>query len=117
MTSSGLRNIRGRSTIIIAAAAVIVLLFLPLIASINSTNALLNSQSVFAQQPEEEGIAFLSYQNPLNDIFMQYPSNWLASTSGLADYTDLVAFYSPLQNLSHTFRLLLLVQALFPLSY
>jgi hypothetical protein len=103
MASSGLRNIRGRSTIIIAAAAVIVLLFLPLIASINSNNALLNSQSVFAQQPEEEGIAFLSYQNPLNDIFMQYPSNWIASTSGLADYTDLVAFYSPLQDLSDSF--------------
>ena len=103
MASSGLRNIRGRSTIIIAAAAVIVLLFLPLIASINRNNALLNSQSVFAQQPEEEGIAFRSYQNPLNDIFMQYPSNWIASTSGLADYTELVAFYSPLQNLSDLF--------------
>ena len=100
--SSGLRNVRGRSTIIIAAdAAVIALLFLPLTASINSNNALLQSQSVFAQQ--QEGIAFLPYQNPLNDIFMQYPSNWIASTSGLADYTDLVAFYSPLQNLSDTF--------------
>ena len=100
--SSGLRNVRGRSTIIIAAdASVIALLFLPLTASINSNNALLQSQSVFAQQ--QEGIAFLPYQNPLNDIFMQYPSNWIASTSGLADYTDLVAFYSPLQNLSDTF--------------
>ena len=100
--SSGLRNVRGRSTIIIAAdASVIALLFLPLTASINSNNALLQSQSVFAQQ--QEGIAFLPYQNPLNDIFMQYPSNWIASTSGLADYTDLVAFYSPLQNLSDLF--------------
>jgi hypothetical protein len=99
--SSGLRNVRGRSTIIIAAAAVIALLFLPLTASTNNNIPLLRSQSVFAQQ--QEGIAFLSYQNPLNDIFMQYPSNWIASTSGLADYTDLVAFYSPLQNLSDLF--------------
>jgi hypothetical protein len=99
--SSGLRNVRGRSTIIIAAAAVIALLFLPLTASTNNNIPLLRSQSVFAQQ--QEGIAFLPYQNPLNDIFMQYPSNWIASTSGLADYTDLVAFYSPLQNLSDLF--------------
>jgi hypothetical protein len=103
MVSSDLRNIRERSTIIIAVAAVIALLFLPLTASITSNNALLQPQSVFAQQPEEEGIAFLPYQNPLNDIFMQYPSNWIASTSGLADYTDLVAFYSPLQDLSDSF--------------
>jgi hypothetical protein len=99
--SSGLRNVRGRSTIIIAAAAVIALLFLPLTASTNNNIPLLRSQSVFAQQ--QEGIAFLPYQNPLNDIFMQYPSNWIASTSGLADYTDLVAFYSPLQDLSDSF--------------
>jgi hypothetical protein len=99
--SSGLRNVRGRSNIIIAAAAVIALLFLPLTASTNNNIPLLRSQSVFAQQ--QEGIAFLPYQNPLNDIFMQYPSNWIASTSGLADYTDLVAFYSPLQDLSDSF--------------
>jgi hypothetical protein len=102
MVSSGLHNIRERSTIVIA-AAVIALLFLPLTASIDSNNALLQPQLVFAQQPEEEGIAFLPYQNPLNDIFMQYPSSWIASTSGLADYTDLVAFYSPLQDLSDSF--------------
>jgi hypothetical protein len=101
MVSSGLRNVRGRSNIIIAAAAVIALLFLPLTASTNNNIPLLRSQSVFAQQ--QEGIAFLPYQNPLNDIFMQYPSNWIASTSGLADYTDLIAFYSPLQNLSDSF--------------
>jgi hypothetical protein len=47
--------------------------------------------------------AFLTYENPTWGIFMQYPSNWTASTSGLADYTDLIAFYSPLQNLSDLF--------------
>jgi hypothetical protein len=102
LSSSGLRNIRERSTtIIIVATAVISLLFLPLTASTNNS-ALLQSQSVFAQQQQEE-IAFIPYQNPIHGIFMQYPSNWIASTSGLADYPDLIAFYSPLQNLSDSF--------------
>ena len=107
MVSSGLSNVRGRTTIIIASAAVITLLFLPLTASTNN-NALLQSQTVFAQQQEEE-TAFLTYDNPTSGIFMQYPSNWIASTSGLADYTDLVAFYSPLQNLSDSLPARLLI--------
>ena len=49
LSSSGLRNVRGRSiTIIVASAAVISLLFLPLMVSTNH-NALLQSQSVFGQ--------------------------------------------------------------------
>lgn len=82
------------------AIVVITLLFLPLTASTDIKNALLQSQLVFAQ---EQGEAFLVYDNPTYGIFMQYPSNWIASTSGLADYTDLIAFYSPLQNLSDSF--------------
>ncbi len=96
MVSIGLRNVRG-STIIIA-TAIAALLFLPLTASTNS-NTLLQPQSVFAQQQQEEA-GFIPYLNPIHGIFMQYPSNWTASTSGLTDYTDLIAFYSPLQNLS-----------------
>jgi hypothetical protein len=99
--ASGLRNVRA-STIIIA-AAVIILLFLPLTASTNN-NALLQSQSVFAQvQEEEEEITFLPYDNPIYGIFIQYPSDWTASTSGLEDYIDVIAFYSPLQNVSDSF--------------
>ena len=86
VSSSGLHNVRGRSTtIIIAFAAVISLLFLPL--------------TVFAQVQQEE-TSFLTYENPTYGIFMRYPSNWIASTSGLADHTDLIAFYSPLRNVS-----------------
>jgi hypothetical protein len=105
MVSSGHRDVRGRRSISIMAAAVVALLFLPLTASVNNNNnyALLQSQSVFAQQQEEEQIVFLPYQNPIHGIFMQYPSNWIASTSGLQDYTNLIAFYSPLQNLSDSF--------------
>jgi hypothetical protein len=43
---------------------------------------------------------FLIYENLLLGIKMQYPSNWTVSSSALRDYTDVVAFYSPLQNLS-----------------
>ena len=43
---------------------------------------------------------FLTYENLLVGIKMQYPSNWTVSSSALRDYTDVVAFYSPLQNLS-----------------
>jgi hypothetical protein len=125
MVSSGLRNVRGTSTIIMA-AAVITLLFLPLIASTNN-NALLQSQPVFAQVEEEGGAAgttdtpmtndtatteptdFVPYGNPTYGILIQYPSDWTASTSGLADYTDIIAFYSPLQNPSQFFPARLLI--------
>ena len=96
--SSSLGSAR-RSTVILS-AAIITLLFLPLTASINNS-ALLQSQPVFAQQQEET--AFLTYENPIYGIFMEYPSDWIASTSGLTDYTNLIAFYSPLQNVSHSF--------------
>ena len=43
---------------------------------------------------------FLTYENPSLGIKMQYPSNWTMSGSGLQSYNDVVAFYSPLQNLS-----------------
>jgi eukaryotic-like serine/threonine-protein kinase len=43
---------------------------------------------------------FLTYQNPTDGIKIQYPSDWTASQTGLRDYTNIVAFYSPLQNLT-----------------
>ena len=46
---------------------------------------------------------FLTYENPLQGIKIQYPANWTMSVSDLRSYTDLVAFYSPLQNLSDAF--------------
>ena len=46
---------------------------------------------------------FLAYENPLQGIKVQYPSNWTMSVSDLRSYTDVVAFYSPLQNLSDAF--------------
>jgi hypothetical protein len=51
------------------------------------------------EQQQEERV-FLPYSNPVWGILIQYPSDWAASTSALRDYTELIAFYSPLQNLS-----------------
>jgi hypothetical protein len=45
---------------------------------------------------------FLTYENPFHGIKMQYPSKWTMSVSALQSYNDVVAFYSPLQNLSDT---------------
>ena len=42
----------------------------------------------------------IAYTNPQHGIFMLFPSNWTFSTSGLPDYTQIGAFYAPLQNLS-----------------
>jgi eukaryotic-like serine/threonine-protein kinase len=45
---------------------------------------------------------FLTYQNPTYGVKIQYPSDWTVSQTGLRDYTNIVAFYSPLGNLSDT---------------
>jgi hypothetical protein len=42
----------------------------------------------------------LAYRNPQHGISMLFPSNWTFSTSGLPEYTQVAAFYAPLQNLS-----------------
>ena len=42
----------------------------------------------------------IAYRNPQHGIFMLFPSNWTFSTSGLPQYTQVAAFYAPLQNLS-----------------
>jgi len=42
----------------------------------------------------------IAYTNPQHGIFMLFPSNWTFSTSGLPEYTQVAAFYAPLQNLS-----------------
>lgn len=44
--------------------------------------------------------SFLTYDNPANGIKMQYPADWIVSTNGLQSYSDIVGFFSPLQNLT-----------------
>jgi hypothetical protein len=45
---------------------------------------------------------FSTYQNPVYGIKIQYPSDWTVSQTGLRDHTNIVGFYSPVQNLSAT---------------
>ena len=113
----------GLTATLVMAAAVIALVFLPLIASTTNSNTLLQFKQALAQVQKEgeqgttnnsttktndttstaQRQAFLPYENPAAGVFMQYPSNWTASISGLRDYTELIAFYSPLENLSQPF--------------
>lgn len=44
--------------------------------------------------------SFLTYENSVYGIKMQYPANWTVSTTGLQSYSGIVGFYSPLQNLT-----------------
>jgi hypothetical protein len=119
VSATGKLGLTATATLVMA-AAVIALLFLPLVASTTNSNTLLQFKQALAQVQEEaeqgtinnsttitndttstpQRQAFLPYENPAAGVFMQYPSNWTASISGLRDYTELIAFYSPLENLS-----------------
>jgi hypothetical protein len=44
--------------------------------------------------------SFLTYDNPTHGIKIQYPADWTVSTNGLQSYSDIVGFFSPLQNLT-----------------
>ena len=67
------------------------------ISNINKTNYgfQLESNVTNGNLPSE-----IAYTNPQHGIFMLFPSNWTFSTSGLPDYSQIGAFYAPLQNLS-----------------
>jgi hypothetical protein len=41
---------------------------------------------------------FLTYSNPSYGIKILFPSNWVVSRNGLRDYSEIVGFYSPLEN-------------------
>jgi PsbP-like protein len=44
--------------------------------------------------------SMLSYVDKLNGISILYPPNWTFSTHGLPEYSQVVAFYSPLRNVT-----------------
>jgi eukaryotic-like serine/threonine-protein kinase len=46
---------------------------------------------------------FLTYQNPTYGIKILFPSDWTVSQTGLKDHTNIIAFFSPLENLSDAF--------------
>ncbi|MFN2434529.1 MAG: hypothetical protein ABR515_04050 [Nitrososphaeraceae archaeon] len=69
----------------------------PPISNFNKTNYgfQLESNVTNGSVPRE-----IAYRNPQHGIFMLFPSNWTFSTSGLPEYTQVGAFYAPLQNIS-----------------
>ena len=69
----------------------------PPISNFNKTNYgfQLESNVTNGSVPSE-----IAYTNPQHGIFMLFPSNWTFSTSGLPEYTQVGAFYAPLQNIS-----------------
>jgi hypothetical protein len=78
--------------------------------AILTTIVFCNPQQAMGQKELQSSISnastisgFLTYENTFQGIKMQYPSNWTMSVSDLRSYTDVVAFYSPLQNLSDAF--------------
>ena len=68
----------------------------PILAQKNATATTTSSSTATAKAMNN----FLTYQNPTYGIKIQYPSDWTMSQTGLKDYTNIVAFYSPLGNLS-----------------
>jgi eukaryotic-like serine/threonine-protein kinase len=60
------------------------------------------SQHTIMQQQAlaQPASSFLTYDNPTHGIKMQYPADWTVSTNGLQSYSDIVGFFSPLQNLT-----------------
>jgi hypothetical protein len=56
-----------------------------------------NSSSNQLQGPSSELELFY---DPELGISIEYPNDWRVSTNGLQDYTQLIAFYSPLENLA-----------------
>ena len=66
--------------------------------TISSSNN--NTRPASQQQPPITTSNFLTYLNPAYGIKIQYPSDWTVSQAGLRHYTNIVAFYSPLENLT-----------------
>ncbi len=53
--------------------------------------------------PNKENVSdssMLSYVDKFNGISIEYPPNWTFSTNGLPEYSQVVAFYSPLTNIT-----------------
>jgi hypothetical protein len=67
------------------------------LSNINKTNYGFQLESTVTNGTSPNEFA---YRNPQHGIFMLFPSNWTFSTSGLPEFTQVAAFYAPLQNLS-----------------
>lgn len=82
---------------------VITSIFLVAVLSISTLrleDGLVQYKALLQEALAQPASTFMEYENPMHGIKMQYPADWTVSTSGLRSYSGIVAFYSPLQNLT-----------------
>ena len=60
----------------------------------------------------ETSPGLLTYSDPTAGIKIQYPSIWVASSNALENFDDLVAFYSPLENITDPFNAKVTISAI-----
>jgi hypothetical protein len=71
-----------------------------LVSLLLSSSLLSATQASEQTNPKNNSTSLLTYQNSAYGIKIQYPSDWRVSENGLRDYTNIVAFYSPLENIT-----------------
>lgn len=64
--------------------------------TLESINNLTSNSNLSSNAP------FSNFESRVHGVSLSYPSNWTVSTSGLPEYTQIVAIYSPLTNISDT---------------
>jgi PsbP-like protein len=65
---------------------------------VNSSS--LNETAVNISNEGVTNSSMLGYVDKMNGISISYPPNWTFSTHGLPEYSQVVAFYSPLKNIT-----------------
>jgi hypothetical protein len=69
----------------------------------NPVNSSDLNETASLASPTNENVtnsSMLSYVDKINGISISYPPNWTFSTHGLPEYSQVVAFYSPLRNIT-----------------
>jgi hypothetical protein len=85
-----------------------ILFYLTLVSGLASASTIIqaSAQGEFENTTTNTDISprFLEYENPEHAIKIQYPSTWFVSSNALSNFDDVVAFYSPLHNLTDQFN-------------
>lgn len=66
----------------------------------NPLNSSSLNETVGPNNDNATNSSMLSYVDKMNGISISYPPNWTFSTHGLPEYSQVVAFYSPLRNIT-----------------
>jgi eukaryotic-like serine/threonine-protein kinase len=98
-TNSNIQICYGRDMRILFLHLLADAILLLLAVSVIDSFSLTSPNDVLAQPSPTPGSNFLTYDNPIHKLKLQYPSDWIVSTNALPTYSGVVAFYSPLQNL------------------